>query len=225
MRTRMLIADAERAANALERAAKSDKATMATLIETRRLIAEATRSMQAAERVRTPDGDPNTDLSGPKHMASTKTSPHPISSDLDDNEDFSTLSIGSNFHRRVWTSSHNMLECPHPIPLRVGDLRSGNLELRMSELKAKFQNVRSGSVAGWISSLPDLSRNTKPTFEVSTSNQEHDNTGQEEPHPRVVDESLQNEDGQGFLKHSSSSSSGKKKWLRGRLVSADENRT
>ena len=222
MCTRMLIADAERAANALERAAKTNKATMATLIETRRLIAEATRSMQAAERGRTPDGDANTDLSEPKHMASLKTSPRPKSSDLKEDEEISALSIGSDFHRRVWTSSDDIVECPHPIPLRVSDLRSGNLELRMSELKEKIQNVRSGSVGGLVSSLPDLSRNTKPTFEATTGNQEHDQTGKAESYSRVVEETLQSKDGQGFPLHSSSSSSGKKKWVRGRLVSTEE---
>lgn len=135
MCTRMLIADAERAANALERAAKTNKATMATLIETRRLIAEATRSMQAAERGRTPDGDANTVLSEPKLMASIKTSPRPKSSDVKGEEEISALSIGSDFHRRIWPSSDDMVECPHPISLRVGDLRSGNLELRMRDLK------------------------------------------------------------------------------------------
>ena len=41
-----------------------------------------------------------------------------------------------------------VVECTHPIPLRIGDLRSGNLELRMRDLKEKIQNVRSGSVGG-----------------------------------------------------------------------------
>lgn len=135
MCTRMLIADAEVAANALERAAKTDKATMDAWLETRRLGTEATRSMQAAQRGRTPDGDANTDLNEPKHLASIKTSPRPKSSDVKGEEEISALSIGSDFHRRIWPSSDDMVECPHPISLRVGDLRSGNLELRMRDLK------------------------------------------------------------------------------------------
>ena len=134
---RMLIADAETAANALERAAKTDKATMAAWLETRRLSTEATRSMQAAQRGQTPDGDANTDLNEPKHLASIKTSPRPKSSDVKE-EEITALSIGSDFHRRIWPSSDDMVECPHPISLRVGDLRSGNLELRMRDLKEKI---------------------------------------------------------------------------------------
>jgi hypothetical protein len=138
MCTRMLIADAKIAANALERAAKTDTATMEAWLETRRLSTEATRSMQAAQRGRTPDGDANTDLSEPKHLASIKTSPRPNSSDVKEEEEISALSIGSDFHMRIWPSSDDMLECSHPISLRVGDLRSVNMELRMRGLKEKF---------------------------------------------------------------------------------------
>lgn len=45
----MLIANAEKAAIALEKVGNADPATLATLRETRRLLAEATRSVQAAE--------------------------------------------------------------------------------------------------------------------------------------------------------------------------------
>ncbi|XP_024357521.1 uncharacterized protein [Physcomitrium patens] len=48
-RARMLIANAEKAAIALEKVGNADPATLATLRETRRLLAEATRSVQAAE--------------------------------------------------------------------------------------------------------------------------------------------------------------------------------
>jgi hypothetical protein len=47
--SRLLMAEAERAALVLESAARTDKAALATLNETRRLLAEAARSMQMAE--------------------------------------------------------------------------------------------------------------------------------------------------------------------------------
>ncbi|KAG0597980.1 hypothetical protein M758_12G035000 [Ceratodon purpureus] len=135
-RARMLIADAERAASALEQAGTTDAATMAKLIETRKLLAEATRSMQAAERKQV------TSLGKSRNL------------EIQENEKLRSLSTSSDFHSRIWTTGDNLADCPHPIPIRIGSRGSKEHQLHLG-LGGNLSSSSSMS-SRWATSPSDL---------------------------------------------------------------------
>lgn len=120
----MLIADAERAARSLERVAETNKDTMASLMETRRLLAQATRSMETADGCWEQE-TPFPDLPTKINEGESSSSRNVLSQTVEEAEveGLAAAISETDFHSRVWTTGHKMAECPHPIPLRVSQLR------------------------------------------------------------------------------------------------------
>lgn len=215
-RARMLIANAERAANALEQAGNADAATLATLREARRVLAEATRSVQAAELK--------------PGSSSNKSTPSGSSIPKEGGKAASVRRSGG-FHDRLWTEGDSIENCPHPIPIRLGRLPSREEKPlpQMDEVSRIPRSSGSGS-AEWVASQAMMAEDGEA--EDQAEDQSPDSAGQpgeaghgEGSRMAAAAEGFGREGGPRSAKSQGRSGS-KKRWHRGRLVVMnDEERT
>lgn len=194
--SRMLIANAERAANALEQAGNADAATLATLREARRVLAEATRYVQASEVK--PGTSVSLDKSTPPRSSPTKESEKKF-----------------GFHSRIWTEGDSLEDCPHPIPIRPVKLSSRG-ERQQQQPPQLDETVHPSSDSG--------SREAEPEDAVGSSDH-HEETvhpGEELHMAAAATAAAAAEEGSRSSQSSTTGSGSKKRWHRGRLVVMDE---
>ena len=197
---RMLIADAERAAAALEQSGNADAATLATLREARRVLAEATRSVQAAEL------KPGSPLTPP---TSTKN-----------NEDGTAFS-GSrmdDFHSRIWTEGGNIEDCPHSIPIRMS---MGKVPSREGYDLDGVSWSNGSRMSGWAASQSDAAK--EQVLEEDAVDHTTGSQGQNEEAVHREEYGNLAADGTDGPRLPKNENGGRKKrWHRGRLVAIDE---
>lgn len=215
-RARMLIANAERAANALEQAGNADAATLATLREARRVLAEATRSVQAAKL----KPGSSSDKSTPSGISRPKES-----------EKAASVRRSGGFHGRLWTEGDSIEDCPHPIPIRLGRLPSREEKPlphmdEVSRIPTSNGSRSAEQVASQAVMAEDEEAEDQAEDQSPGSAGQHGEAGHgEECRMAAAAEGFGREGGPRAAKSQSRSGS-KKRWHRGRLVVMnDEERT
>lgn len=208
----MLIANAEKAANALEQAGNADAATLATLREARRVLAEATRSVQAAEL---------------KPASSSDKSTPSGSSRPKEREKAASVSRSGGFHGRLWTEGDSIEDCPHPIPIRPGRLPSRKEKPLPLPHVDEVSGVPTSSGSGSAKWDADGEAEDQAEDQSPGSVGQHGEAGHgEECRMAAAAEGRFGREGGARSAKSQSRSGSKKRWHRGRLVVMnDEERT
>jgi len=137
-RARILMVEAERAVQALEAVAGTDKVALASLHEARQILAEAAHSIKRAESVSI---DHPSFMEAANSRASSSTAYD--ASESGSPMDSQLLAGGAEVlgHGKFWTQQTGSIRCPHPIPLgaksltpKTNDNKNGSQSLEGYEI-------------------------------------------------------------------------------------------